>query len=155
MAFTSSEFTMLSILLQNIPDAVGSMMTLFTKHKILALTLLINQISSTVQVQSLTWLKKITIWHGWFKKKSSIDASFAVVLTQKHTPLWYICETIKQFTAAKSRQTFLLWYCHMITWEWGHMWEAGSRRFSTRWLALQKERLVNNFVSYFLLNNNK
>jgi len=31
MAFTSSEFTMLSILLQNIPDAVGSMMTLFTE----------------------------------------------------------------------------------------------------------------------------
>lgn len=35
---------MLSILLQNIPDAVGSMMKLFTKHKILVL--LMNQINN-------------------------------------------------------------------------------------------------------------
>lgn len=76
IAFTSSEFTMLSILLQKIPDAVGSMIVCLNKNCL---------------------LKK-----RFCKNKC--------VLFSKDNKLG----NYSSVNTLRSRQTFLLWCCHMI-----------------------------------------
>lgn len=136
MAFTSSEFTMLSILLQNIPDAVGSMMTLFTKHKILVL--LMNQIhnkltdTSNVTVAYVVnyslsdsvGLKKVFIW---CQIRSNLGA-------HAHILLIYLWNNLPHWKAGRH------FCCDVVTWSHDSevIWEAESRRFCKRWLALQK-----------------
>lgn len=60
---------MLSILLQNIPDAVGSMITLFTKQKILAL--LMNQINNKlIDTSTVAYVGKYSLSESVGLKKS-------------------------------------------------------------------------------------